>query len=159
MARVFITGSTDGLGREAARQLLEGGNQVVLHARRQDRAAAVKDFASQGVDVVVGDLSRGDETRSVADQVNALGRMDAIIHNAGVYTVRERGATRNVVGADDPARLLFGVARACCCGTTRHCGGSRCLEPRFPRRQAASAGLTGKSRQCPSHVDEAVWHF
>jgi NAD(P)-dependent dehydrogenase (short-subunit alcohol dehydrogenase family) len=32
MARVFITGSTDGLGRAAARSLLDHGHQVVLHA-------------------------------------------------------------------------------------------------------------------------------
>jgi NAD(P)-dependent dehydrogenase (short-subunit alcohol dehydrogenase family) len=43
--------------------------------------------------VVVGDLSSAVETRSVADQVNALGRMDAAIHNAGVYTQRTRGET------------------------------------------------------------------
>ena len=34
MARIFITGSTDGLGRAAARTLVEEGHEVVLHARR-----------------------------------------------------------------------------------------------------------------------------
>jgi short-subunit dehydrogenase len=33
MARVFITGSTDGLGRMAAELLIGQGYQVVLHAR------------------------------------------------------------------------------------------------------------------------------
>jgi NAD(P)-dependent dehydrogenase (short-subunit alcohol dehydrogenase family) len=93
MARIFITGSTDGLGREAARQLLEDGHQLVLHARSRDRASAVRDLASKGIDVVIGDLSSAAETRGIATQVNALGRMDAVIHNAGVYTVRERGNT------------------------------------------------------------------
>ena len=46
MARIFITGSTDGLGRAAARSLLDGGHKVVLHARNEDRASAVSDFAS-----------------------------------------------------------------------------------------------------------------
>jgi len=45
----------------------------------------VGDLRAQGAAVVVGDLSRDDGTRSVADQVNALGRMDAVIHNAGVF--------------------------------------------------------------------------
>lgn len=93
MARIFITGSTDGLGRAAARSLLSGGHRVVLHARSADRAAAIDDLRSQGADVVIGDLRSAGETRSIADQVNALGRMDALIHNAGVYAVRERGAT------------------------------------------------------------------
>jgi NAD(P)-dependent dehydrogenase (short-subunit alcohol dehydrogenase family) len=93
MARIFITGSTDGLGHEAARLLLDGGHQVVLHARNKERAAAVEDLVSEGADIVVGDLRSASETSSVADQVNVLGRMDGVIHNAGVYTVRERGAT------------------------------------------------------------------
>jgi NADPH:quinone reductase-like Zn-dependent oxidoreductase len=93
MARIFITGSTDGLGREAARQLLDGGHQVVLHARTKDRAAAIDDLASTGAQIVFGDLRSAEETRGIAEQVNALGRMDAVIHNAGVYSVRERGAT------------------------------------------------------------------
>jgi NAD(P)-dependent dehydrogenase (short-subunit alcohol dehydrogenase family) len=38
MARIFITGSTDGLGRAAARTLIDEGHQVVLHARSRDRA-------------------------------------------------------------------------------------------------------------------------
>jgi NAD(P)-dependent dehydrogenase (short-subunit alcohol dehydrogenase family) len=43
--------------------------------------------------VVVGDLSSALETRRVAEQVNAIGRMDAIIHNAGVYLTADRAAT------------------------------------------------------------------
>ena len=42
---------------------------------------------------MVGDLRSAAETRSIADQVNAIGRMDAVIHNAGVYTERSRGST------------------------------------------------------------------
>ena len=39
MARVLITGLTAGLGQAAARQLLDGGHEVVLHARNSGRAA------------------------------------------------------------------------------------------------------------------------
>ncbi len=42
---------------------------------------------------MVGDLSSATDTRAVADQVNAVGRMDAIIHNAGIYGQRSRGST------------------------------------------------------------------
>lgn len=93
MARVFITGSTDGLGREAARLLLNDGNLVVLHARKKERVSAVEDLLSRGAQIVIGDLRSAEETRGVADQVNAMGRMDAIIHNAGVYTVPDRSPT------------------------------------------------------------------
>jgi NAD(P)-dependent dehydrogenase (short-subunit alcohol dehydrogenase family) len=93
MATVFITGSTDGLGRAAAQSLLDDGHRVVFHARSADRAAVLGELASRAAGVVVGDLRSAAETRSIADQVNAIGRMDAIIHNAGVYAERSRGST------------------------------------------------------------------
>lgn len=85
MARILITGSAQGLGRAAAATLLNDGHQVVVHARDTHRAAALRDLADRGAAVVVGDLASGQQTRSLADHVNQLGRMDAIIHNAGVY--------------------------------------------------------------------------
>lgn len=93
MSRVFITGSTDGLGYAAARALIEEGHEVVLHARSRERADAVVDLAKRARVVVVGDLSSSVETREIAEQVNAIGRMDAVIHNAGVYRVSSRSAT------------------------------------------------------------------
>jgi NAD(P)-dependent dehydrogenase (short-subunit alcohol dehydrogenase family) len=86
MARVFITGSADGLGRAAAQTLREAGHEVVVHVRNNDRLTAVQDLVEGGAAAVVGDLSDLDETRGVADQVNRLGPMDAVIHNAGVVT-------------------------------------------------------------------------
>jgi NAD(P)-dependent dehydrogenase (short-subunit alcohol dehydrogenase family) len=93
MARVFITGSTDGLGHAAATALIDEGHQVVLHARSRQRASAVDDLASRSAGVVVGDLSSALETRRVADQVNAIGQMDAVVHNAGTYSTTGRSPT------------------------------------------------------------------
>jgi NAD(P)-dependent dehydrogenase (short-subunit alcohol dehydrogenase family) len=86
MARVFITGSADGLGRMAAQTLLDDGHQVVVHVRSSDRLDAVRDLVKRDAAVVVGDLSDPEQTRDVARDVNRLGRMDAVIHNAGVLT-------------------------------------------------------------------------
>jgi NAD(P)-dependent dehydrogenase (short-subunit alcohol dehydrogenase family) len=86
MARVFITGCADGLGRATAQTLLEDGHDVVVHARNPDRLAAVRTLLDRGATGVVGDLSDLEQTRSVADQVNRLGAMDAVIHNAGVFS-------------------------------------------------------------------------
>jgi NAD(P)-dependent dehydrogenase (short-subunit alcohol dehydrogenase family) len=85
-ARIFITGSADGLGRLAAQTLLDDGHEVVVHARNRDRLTAVRDLADRGATAVVGDLSDLEQTRSIARDVNRLGHMDAVIHNAGVYT-------------------------------------------------------------------------
>ena len=113
MARVFITGSADGLGWAAARTLLDDGHAVVIHARGRDRLTAVRDLLEQGAAAVVGDLSDLDETRGVADQVNRLGPMDAVIHNAGVYTGPQVLAV-NIVAPylltaliDRPQRLIY----------------------------------------------------
>ncbi|UII69884.1 SDR family NAD(P)-dependent oxidoreductase [Pseudomonas sp. HN11] len=84
MARVFITGSADGLGFMAAELLLERGHEVVLHARTKDRADQVKEKISRGTPVVVGDLSHVSQMKNVAEQANRLGPFDAIIHNVGV---------------------------------------------------------------------------
>ena len=93
MATIFITGSTDGLGRAAAQSLLDQGHRVVLHARSADRGNALGELKSRAQGIVVGDLASAAETKAIADQVNAIGRMDAVIHNAGVYTRPSRGAT------------------------------------------------------------------
>lgn len=84
MARMFITGSSDGLGQMAARLLIKHGHQVVLHARNDQRADDAMGAVPDAEALVVGDLSSIAGTRSVADQANRLGHFDAIIHNAAV---------------------------------------------------------------------------
>jgi NAD(P)-dependent dehydrogenase (short-subunit alcohol dehydrogenase family) len=95
MSRIVITGSAQGLGRSAAETLLDQGHEVVVHARSPERAPSLADLAARGAAVVVGDLGDDGQTRDVADQVNSLGRMDAVIHNAGVYADRQRHPNRD----------------------------------------------------------------
>jgi NAD(P)-dependent dehydrogenase (short-subunit alcohol dehydrogenase family) len=93
MARVLITGSTAGLGRAAARDLLDEGHEVVLHARNRARADRVADLVRRATGVVAGDLASADDTHGVADQANAIGGIDAVIHNAAIYADPRRVAT------------------------------------------------------------------
>lgn len=93
MARIFITGSTDGLGRAAAGTLMDEGHEVLLHARTAERAKVLAELAPRTAGIVIGELSSATEVRRLAESVNATGRMDAIIHNAGVYLEPARGAT------------------------------------------------------------------
>jgi NAD(P)-dependent dehydrogenase (short-subunit alcohol dehydrogenase family) len=85
MARIFITGSSTGLGQLAAAVLINQGHQVVLHARNEKRAQEARKSVPGAEDVLIGDLARIEETKQLAAEVNALGRFDAVIHNAGVY--------------------------------------------------------------------------
>jgi len=84
MARIFITGSSDGLGRMAAQLLIEQGHAVVLHARNEQRGREAMSAGPGAEAVVTGDLASIAQTRRLAEQVNALGSFDAVIHNAGV---------------------------------------------------------------------------
>ena len=85
MSRVFITGSADGLGLLAAKELISKGHSVVLHARNEKRRHEALDEVPGAETVVTGDLSNIEETKQLALKVNALGAFDAVIHNAGLY--------------------------------------------------------------------------
>lgn len=86
MARVFITGSSDGIGQAAAKLLADQGHSVVLHARNADRAASAHKAVPKAEAVLVADLRSIAEIKKLAADANALGRgpFDAIIHNAGI---------------------------------------------------------------------------
>lgn len=87
MAKIFITGSADGLGQMAASLLLDEGHEVVMHARNNQRSDDIKKTEPRASGVVIGDLADFGEAKSVAKRVNDLGTFDAVIHNAGVYQV------------------------------------------------------------------------
>lgn len=96
MARVFITGSSDGLGQMAAQLLVEQGHNVVLHARSEQRGQQSLAAVPGAESVVIGDLASIAQTRNVAEQVNRLGGFDAVIHNAAVgYQEPRRIATED----------------------------------------------------------------
>ena len=102
MSRVFITGSSDGLGRMAAQLLVQQGHRVVLHARNATRAQQAQRDVPEAEHVLTGDFSSLADVRSLADQANALGTFDAVIHNAAVG-YRE---PRRVVTADGFAHVF-----------------------------------------------------
>ena len=58
MARVFITGSSDGLGLMAAKLLIEQDHEVVAHGRNDARRVDALRAASKAKGGVSGDLSR-----------------------------------------------------------------------------------------------------
>src|SRR6188474_3652632 len=84
MARVFVTGSSTGLGLMAGRLLVEQGHEVVLHARDAARAKETRAAMGRDAPVVTGDVSTIAAMRSVAEQANKSGPYDAVIHNVAV---------------------------------------------------------------------------
>ncbi|HXB91095.1 MAG TPA: SDR family NAD(P)-dependent oxidoreductase, partial [Puia sp.] len=103
MARIFITGSADGLGQMAAKLLVSQGHTVVLHARNAERGREALGKVPGAEKVLTADLSSMEETKLLAAEANELGRFDAIIHNAGVYHSTSRDHS------PDGLPLLFAV--------------------------------------------------
>ncbi len=85
MAKIFITGSSDGLGLYTAKELLHLGHEVVLHAKNEQRAKETILKFQSNIKVLIADLSKFQEVKQLAKEVNDLGNFDVIIHNAGVF--------------------------------------------------------------------------
>jgi len=85
-----VTGASGGIGLETARALARGGYHVVLLCRNAERADAARaDIVSTvpqaSLDIVLADLSRMNQVRTAASEINdRLQRLDVLINNAGV---------------------------------------------------------------------------
>jgi len=100
VSRVFVTGSADGLGRLAAAQLVREGHEVVLHARSDSRGREALDGVPGAAGVLIADLASIAQTRALAEDANASGRFDAVIHNAALgYQVSGRSETEDGLAA------------------------------------------------------------
>jgi NAD(P)-dependent dehydrogenase (short-subunit alcohol dehydrogenase family) len=81
--KVFITGSSDGLGLMAGQILAEQGHAVTLHARNARRATDARTALPGATRVVVGDVSTLTGMKEVADGAS-VERYDAVIHNVAI---------------------------------------------------------------------------
>ncbi|MBP0617601.1 SDR family NAD(P)-dependent oxidoreductase [Jiella mangrovi] len=79
---MFVTGSTQGIGFNIARDLADEGHSVIVHARSSERAEETNFSGMAGF--VVGDISTLAGMRAVADQANGFEPFDAVVHNAGL---------------------------------------------------------------------------
>lgn len=129
MARIFITGSSAGLGQLAAQSLIEQGHEVILHARNEKRAQDAMENVPGAETVLIGDLSKIEETKQLAGDVNALGRFDTIINNAGVYrTDQEKILRVNTLAPYILTCLIQKPKRLIYMSSGMHKGGNPSLE-------------------------------
>jgi NAD(P)-dependent dehydrogenase (short-subunit alcohol dehydrogenase family) len=77
---ILVTGSTSGLGRRLAEELVKLGATVIVHGRDPAKVERVtaEVGAARGL---VADLAELDQVRALADQVDAL---DTLVNNAGI---------------------------------------------------------------------------
>lgn len=89
---ILLTGATDGIGLETAKQLAKDGHHILMHGRNAKKLdSAVLEVASINrnavIEAYVADLSNLDEVKSLAQQVAEMhGKLDIIINNAGIFT-------------------------------------------------------------------------
>jgi len=80
----MVTGASSGIGREAVKRLAAHGYRVVANARRLTSAMTLSE--TPAVKLVDGDISHPDTARHVvATAVQAFGRIDVLVNNAGVF--------------------------------------------------------------------------
>ncbi len=90
-AVVLVTGATDGIGRETARELVRRGADVIVHGRREKRADEVRReleaLTARPIPApVVGDLGSLAAVRKLAAEVNARAEPPTVLlHNAGIF--------------------------------------------------------------------------
>ena len=92
---VLVTGSSDGIGRRTAQDLVAAGHRVLLHARSDARGQEALAAVPGADGVVLGDLASTASTRALAQQVAERAPLDVVIHNAGVGGSGERAVTED----------------------------------------------------------------
>ncbi|MGI5379937.1 SDR family NAD(P)-dependent oxidoreductase [Streptomyces sp. CA-251387] len=145
MSRILVTGSADGLGRAAADSLLSAGHEVVVHARNQERAAGLKALVDRGAHLVMGDFTDRDAVRRIAAELNDAKPLDAVIHNAGVWS-GPAVMPVNIVAPYLLTALLRGPRRLVYLSSGSHLGGRPSL-----------AGVDWRGQSAGSYADSKLF--
>ncbi len=94
MKTIIITGANSGIGKEAALQLAQAGNQIVMLSRNSQKSRdALQEIVSatgnQHVDLVTADLAESSSIRRAVTEIQKkYSKIDALVNNAGIYKVK-----------------------------------------------------------------------
>lgn len=123
---VLVTGASSGIGRATAIQAAAAGDHVALLARRKEKLEEVAEecaaAGAAGTTIVAADVADdGAVAEAVAEVVRTTGRLDAVLHCAGVVSYGRTEDTTpedfdsvvstNLLGAANVARHVVPVLR------------------------------------------------
>ena len=128
----LVTGASGNIGAGIARRLHEAGASVVAHARDDATEARAVLAARRPRSAVVGDVQR-DAGAIVAGAIEAFGRLDMLVNNAGIQPV----APLAVIG-DDALAEMFRVNAVGVAAMTREATAAMTARRRDRQRRARS---------------------
>ncbi len=108
MPTILVTGATDGIGRETARELVRRGATVIVHGRSREKAEAVRaelEAIKRGSTLApaLGDFASLASVRALGEELASRAeRIDVLLNNAGVYM-------NEVVETEDGFEATFAV--------------------------------------------------
>lgn len=100
---ILITGSTDGIGKEAAQKLAKDGHQIIVHGRNKEKVEAtvetlIDETNNQDILACVADLSELSAVDQLCQELqDIVPRLDILINNAGVFNSPQ---SKNSLGID-----------------------------------------------------------
>jgi len=96
---IFITGATQGIGKETATELAKQGLHVIIHGRNKPKLESVSEeikttTGNSKVDIITADLFSLKDVKSMADEFKGrYDKLDVLINNAGAFLNKQRETT------------------------------------------------------------------
>ncbi|RQD74706.1 MAG: SDR family NAD(P)-dependent oxidoreductase, partial [Halanaerobium sp. MSAO_Bac5] len=91
MKTILITGATDGIGRETAKQLAEKGHRIIIHGRSKNKSQKIQkelNTINPEVDhkIAIADLESQKQILNLSIKLKEQEeKIDVLINNAGIY--------------------------------------------------------------------------
>ncbi len=102
---IFISGSTDGIGKQSALELAKQGAHLIIHGRNEEKTLATVDFIKSeskngNIDSVLAEMSSFQQIRKMSEELHKrYDKIDVLVNNAGAqihdYLISEDGLELN----------------------------------------------------------------